>query len=115
MNAVETSSRDAQHSVSGSSFYAAMRVLPPAQRRAMFEIYGFCRALDDVADGRGDRQMRLAEPKAWRADIDAPGITQSEPAAVLDHPAVGHVCSAVAHRAHDHYAEANRLMSHYPL
>src|SRR3989442_15310233 len=71
MDVIEASSRDARESVSGSSFYAAMRVLPPAQRRAMFEIYGFCRAVDDVADGRGDRQMRLAELGQWRADIDA--------------------------------------------
>ena len=28
----------------GSSFYAAMRILPRAQREAMFEIYSFCRA-----------------------------------------------------------------------
>jgi presqualene diphosphate synthase len=71
MDVIEASSRDARESVSGSSFYAAMRVLPPAQRRAMFEIYGFCRAVDDVADGRGDREMRLAELEQWRADIDA--------------------------------------------
>lgn len=31
--------------VSGSSFCAAMRVLPREQRRAMFAIYGFCRAV----------------------------------------------------------------------
>src|SRR5271169_3992807 len=47
--------------VSGSSFYAAMRVLPAQQRRAMFAIYAFCRAVDDVADGHEDRQTRLAE------------------------------------------------------
>ena len=71
MDVIEASSRDTQQSVSGSSFYAAMRVLPPAQRRAMFDIYRFCRNVDDVADGRGDRQMRLAELARWRADIDA--------------------------------------------
>jgi phytoene synthase len=56
-------------SIGGSSFYAAMRVLPPAQRNAMFEIYRFCRAVDDVADGRSDRASRLAELSGWRADI----------------------------------------------
>jgi len=55
----------------GSSFYTAMRVLPPAQRRAMFAIYGFCRAVDDVADGDGPRAARLAELSQWRADVDA--------------------------------------------
>src|SRR6266581_3653908 len=64
-------SQDAAQPVAGSSFYAALRVLPRAQRDAMFQIYGFCRAVDDVADGRGDRQTRLAELAQWRADIDA--------------------------------------------
>ncbi len=229
MNTSEASSRDARQSVSGSSFYTALRLLPRAQRRAMFEIYRFCRAVDDVADGGGDRQMRLAELGRWRADIDAlfagaPAtrvqtlvepirtyglqrsdflsiidgmemdaeadirapdlatldlycdrvacavgrlsvrvfgmrvedgnslafhlgralqltnilrdldedaaqgrlylprealmavkISQNDPATVLDHPAVGHACAAVAARARGHYADAGRLMSQYPL
>ncbi|HKF62974.1 MAG TPA: squalene/phytoene synthase family protein, partial [Dongiaceae bacterium] len=40
---------------SGSSFYAAMRVLPAPQRDAMYEIYAFCRAVDDIADGSAPR------------------------------------------------------------
>ncbi|MFZ0525808.1 MAG: squalene/phytoene synthase family protein, partial [Xanthobacteraceae bacterium] len=32
---------------SRSSFYNGMRILPRAQREAMFEIYSFCRAVDD--------------------------------------------------------------------
>ena len=35
---------------SGSSFYAAMRILPRSQRDAMFLIYSFCRQVDDIAD-----------------------------------------------------------------
>jgi len=62
---------EAEAVVARSSFYAAMRVLPPSQRKAMFEIYRFCRAVDDVADGRGTRQDRLAELEAWRKDINA--------------------------------------------
>lgn len=61
----------AQAAVTGSSFYTAMRVLPLTQRRAMFAIYAFCRAVDDVADGPGTRESRLAELAQWRADIDA--------------------------------------------
>ena len=68
---IEASPRSPEPPVSGSSFYAAMRVLPPPQRRAMFEIYGFCRAVDDVADSSKDRQARLTELERWRADIDA--------------------------------------------
>lgn len=56
---------------SGSSFYMAMRILPRAQRNAMFAIYGFCRQVDDVADSPGPRDGRLAELAAWRTDIEA--------------------------------------------
>ena len=53
----------------GSSFYAALRILPPEQRRAMMAIYGFCRAVDDIADRQGDRAARLAELVLWRKDV----------------------------------------------
>ena len=46
---------------SGSSFYTAMRILPKAQREAMFEIYSFCRAVDDIADEAGPAPMRRAQ------------------------------------------------------
>ena len=39
--------------VAHSSFYTAMRILPEKQREAMFALYGFCRAVDDIADERG--------------------------------------------------------------
>ena len=39
-----------QAQVSGSSFYAAMRVMPKAERAAMFAIYSYCRMVDDIAD-----------------------------------------------------------------
>ena len=44
---------------SGSSFYAAMRILPREQREAMFQIYSFCRQVDDIADSDGPR------PSGW--------------------------------------------------
>jgi len=56
---------------SGSSFYAAMRILPRAQREAMFQIYSFCRQVDDIADSDGPRPQRLAELQQWRDDIGA--------------------------------------------
>jgi presqualene diphosphate synthase len=58
-------------SASGSSFYAAMRILPRAQREAMFQIYSFCRQVDDIADSDGPRPQRLAALQRWRGDIDA--------------------------------------------
>ena len=56
-----------------SSFYTAMRILPKRQRDAMFALYGFCRAVDDVADERGPSTsaQRLAELERWRGDIAA--------------------------------------------
>ena len=61
----------AEQRASGSSFYLAMRILPKPQREAMYEIYSFCRRVDDVADDGGPRDTRLAQLQQWRADIDA--------------------------------------------
>lgn len=55
---------------SGSSFYLAMRILPREQRQAMFEIYSFCRAVDDIADSDAPRPLRLEQLAQWRRDID---------------------------------------------
>ena len=61
-----------QAQVSRSSFYAAMRVMPQAEREAMFAIYKFCRLVDDIADdGTRARPQRAAELDAWRADLSA--------------------------------------------
>ena len=55
-----------------SSFYAGMRVLPQAERSAMFAIYAFCRAVDDIADEEGiDPAVRRADLNQWRIDIAA--------------------------------------------
>jgi squalene synthase HpnD len=67
----EASDVAAAERASGSSFYNAMRVLPRAQREAMFEIYSFCRQVDDIADSSGPRGERLEQLARWRADIDA--------------------------------------------
>jgi presqualene diphosphate synthase len=68
-------------SASGSSFYTAMRILPRAQREAMFQIYSFCRQVDDIADSDGPRPERLAALQQWRDDIDA--LYQDRPPARL--------------------------------
>ena len=54
-----------------SSFYLAMRILPKAQRQAMFEVYSFCRLVDDIADEGGPRPARHAALQGWRNDIAA--------------------------------------------
>lgn len=67
IQAVETSQRVA----ASSTFYAAMRILPRAQRDGMFEIYAFCRQVDDIADGEDSSASRLAGLARWRDDIEA--------------------------------------------
>jgi squalene synthase HpnD len=62
---------EAEQRASGSSFYLAMRIMPKVQREAMFEIYSFCRKVDDIADEAGPRDVRLEQLRRWRADIDA--------------------------------------------
>jgi squalene synthase HpnD len=52
-----------------SSFYLAMRILPKEQRQAMYELYAFCRAVDDIADDGGPRAARIAMLDRWRADL----------------------------------------------
>jgi presqualene diphosphate synthase len=53
-----------------SSFYLGMRILPPAQREAMYQVYSFCRAVDDIADGNRSQSTRFAELALWRASVE---------------------------------------------
>jgi phytoene synthase len=72
LNATLTAS-ELKARVSGSSFYAGMRILPKAEREAMFAIYGFCRLVDDIADDEAGEPaaVRKAQLDHWRRDIDA--------------------------------------------
>ncbi|MCY0388033.1 presqualene diphosphate synthase HpnD [Robbsia sp. Bb-Pol-6] len=81
-----------------SSFYLAMRVLPPEQREAMYEIYSFCRAVDDIADGDGERGARRAALDVWRERIDAmyPGTSTVNVAAGPGAVAPPRLAAAVA-------------------
>ncbi|GLS45761.1 presqualene diphosphate synthase HpnD [Methylobacterium brachythecii] len=86
---VDVSTSEAQAlPAAGSSFYTAMRLLPPERREAMYAVYAFCRAVDDVADDGGAREVRAAELDRWRADIDA--LYAGKPAARVQ-PLVGPV------------------------
>jgi squalene synthase HpnD len=64
-------SESAASRAGGSSFYFAMRILPREQREAMFEVYSFCRRVDDIADSLASRSWRLKRLADWRRDIDA--------------------------------------------
>lgn len=69
-NLTEVAGGAARPVAAKSSFYLAMRVLEPERRDAMYAIYGFCRIVDDIADGEGDRGARLAALDDWRRELD---------------------------------------------
>jgi phytoene synthase len=80
-SAAETSQSN-QASASPSSFYAAMRILPAAQRDAMFLIYNFCRQVDDIADSGLPPERKRQDLQQWRKDIDA--VYAGKPPSRLD-------------------------------
>lgn len=52
-----------------SSFLWGMRILPKPRREAMYALYAFCRAVDDIADSEAPRPERLIALAEWRAEI----------------------------------------------
>ena len=78
---IEIQASGAPARASGSSFYTAMRILPRAQREAMFEIYSFCRLVDDVADSTEPHAERKRGLVEWRRNIEA--IYAGKPSADL--------------------------------
>jgi presqualene diphosphate synthase len=71
MRGVAGAAEPADARARGSNFNAALRILPRPRREAMFEIYSFCRAVDDIADEVGPRQVRRQALAKWRRDIGA--------------------------------------------
>ncbi len=60
-----------------SSFARGMAVLKGERRRALFAVYGFCRAVDDIADGampEAEKRRFLAQ---WRSKLEAPDCALS--------------------------------------
>ncbi|HZF75602.1 MAG TPA: squalene/phytoene synthase family protein [Acetobacteraceae bacterium] len=60
-----------------SSFARGMAVLKGERRRALFAVYAFCRAVDDIADGampEAEKRRFLAE---WRGKLHAPNCALS--------------------------------------
>lgn len=85
MTAATETSQSNQASASPSSFYAAMRILPAAQRDAMFLIYSFCRQVDDIADSELPAERKRADLQQWRNDIDA-AYAGKPPSRLADYP-----------------------------
>ena len=71
----------------GSSFYWAMRLLPAARRDAMFAVYAFCRAVDDIADGDLPVAEKRAGLEEWRARIAR--IFEGEPESAVGRALAG--------------------------
>jgi hydroxysqualene synthase len=65
----ERVARDAVHR-SGSSFRLGMRSLAAERRRAIYAVYAFCRAVDDIADGAAPAADKRQALDAWRAELD---------------------------------------------
>ena len=78
----KTAPSESRARAASSSFYLAMRLMPADQRRAMFEVYSFCREVDDIADEGGAKAVQLEQLDQWRADIEAL-YADAEPAAHL--------------------------------
>jgi len=79
----ETESESARRAASGSSFYWGMRLLSRDKRDAMYAIYRFCRAVDDIADEvttpDADRSSKL---QSWRDSIAS--LFRTEPSGRVD-------------------------------
>lgn len=58
-------------SYAGSSFFWALKLLPAQKRDAMFRVYGFCREVDDVADGNDAADVKRARLKDYRGAVEA--------------------------------------------
>ena len=55
-----------------SNFFYSFLFLPPPKRRAIINVYSFCRAVDDVVDEFSDSKGNpWSELATWRAEIDA--------------------------------------------
>ncbi|HEV2162558.1 MAG TPA: presqualene diphosphate synthase HpnD [Stellaceae bacterium] len=61
----------AQVTAAHTSFYWAMRFLPKPRREAMFAVYAFCRAVDDIVDSNDPPMTKLAALAGWRRSVDA--------------------------------------------
>lgn len=54
----------------GTSFYWAMRFQPREKKKAIFAVYAFCRAVDDVADSDEPVKTKIRQLKTWREAIE---------------------------------------------
>lgn len=53
-----------------SSFYYALKTFPRAERRALYAVYAFCRAADDISDEPGAPEEKAVAFARFRAALD---------------------------------------------
>lgn len=70
LSAADATWIERQVKAAGTSFYWGMRLLPPDRRAAMFAIYAFARAVDDIADEAGSAAQKIAGLAEWRRELD---------------------------------------------
>ena len=58
-------------SAAASNFYYSFLLLPSAKRRAINDVYNFCRLLDDIVDEDQKDRDALTELQFWRDEIEA--------------------------------------------
>jgi len=58
------------NATSSSSFYWALKLLPAHKREAMFAVYGFCRVVDDIADGEDRPETKLKALETHRQAVE---------------------------------------------
>jgi len=58
-------------SAAASNFYYSFLLLPSAKRRAINDVYNFCRLLDDIVDEDQKGRDALSELQFWRDEIEA--------------------------------------------
>ncbi len=54
-----------------SNFYYSFLLLPAAERRAIKDVYAFCRLLDDIVDEDQTGRTPYAELQYWRSEIES--------------------------------------------
>jgi phytoene synthase len=67
----------ARVSRAGSSFARGMASLRGERRRALYAVYAFCRAVDDIADGAAPETEKRRFLTEWRAKLDTPDCALS--------------------------------------
>jgi len=59
-----------RRTITQSSFYYSFLFLPKKQREAIYRVYAFCRAMDDVVDGSLSKEEKGSRMAEWRKELD---------------------------------------------